>query len=95
MPVDLPGGKVAGGDSTVSTDYGTDSPSQAHAAISNVAMRSVNKPQAMMKATFGRKAEMWAFQDPLGQGSVMKQDDGMPTEIPKSDSGSAYAKDRY
>jgi hypothetical protein len=95
MPIDLPGGKVAGGESTMSTDYGTDSPSQAHQVVSNVAMRSVSKPHAMMKATLGRKAEMWAFADPLGQGSVMKQEDGIPAEIPKSDSGSAYAKDRY
>jgi hypothetical protein len=95
MPIDLPGGKSTGGESTVSTDYGTESADSAHAATSNVQMRSVAKPHAMMKATLGRKAEMWAFADPLGQGSVMKQEDGMPTEIPHSDTGSEYAKDRY
>ena len=94
MPVDLPGGGVAGADSTVSTDYGTDSADNAHSATSNVQMRSVRKPHAMMSATLGRKAEMWAFADPLGQGSVMKQD-SLPTELPHSDTGSEYAKDRY
>ena len=95
MPIDLPGGRSVGGESTMSTDYGTDSVDNAHAVSSNVQMRSVQKPHAMMKATLGRKAEMWAFSDPLGQGSVMKQEDGAPTEIPRSDTGSEYAKDRY
>ncbi len=94
MPVELPGGGVAGGESTMSTDYGVDSPDRAHAVSSNIQMRSVRKPHAVMRETLGRKAEMWAFADPLGQGSVMKQD-GMPTEIPHADTGSEFAKDRY
>jgi hypothetical protein len=90
-----PGGGLSD-DSGTQVDYGTDSRS-AHRSISNVQMTPAPEVNPAYKGNLGRKnALMGNWRNPIaGQGTFFTQTDDTPVEIPKSDPGSEYAKDRY
>jgi hypothetical protein len=93
----MPRNQLLGGDaqtgSTMSTDYGDGVNESPASPISNVQIKSADTPWAHASKTFGRKNRMWTFSDPLGQGSFQK-DDAPVAEIPPSDPGSGYARNR-
>jgi hypothetical protein len=77
-------------------DYGTDS-GVAKSSLSNVQMAAPIEVNPAYKGNLGRKnALMGNWRNPIGgQGTFFTQDDGAPVELPHSDQGSDYAKDRY
>jgi hypothetical protein len=82
--------------SSMTLDYLGDS-AQGAAQLSNVAFRPAPQINPAYKGNFGRKAAMMGnWRNPVqGQGTFFTQDDESPTEIPQSDTGSEFAKDRY
>jgi hypothetical protein len=90
MAVDLPGSRAEDSQLDISTDYNIDSPNNAHRVLSNVQSIRRRNVNPAASQTFGRAAEMFAFNDPLNRGTFLPPDK-VPSELPHSDPGSGFA----
>lgn len=81
MPIDLPGVNAADNELHISTDYGTGSP-KPYRVLSNAQSQPRQYVAPAARQTLGRAASMFAFSDPLGRSSFLK-DDTLPPELPQ------------
>jgi len=82
MAIDLSGVNSAEMEPHISTDYGIDSPRKAHQVSSNVQGTPLRSLQPAARQTLGRANQMFAFGDPLGRGSFLR-DDTSPPDMPQ------------